>query len=225
MEARVRDSARLTPVQRITIANLRRGADAAVPATLLADADAAGILAAHERSGVTVTAVLARLLARTLADHPALNAALRDDEIVRFEDVNLGVAVALADGALVVPVVPRAQERRLEELAVALADLAARARAGTLEMADVQHGTFTLSSAGMLGPPVHGTPLLVPGQAGVLLAGGIAERPVVRDGAVVPGHVMPLSLTFDHALVNGAPAMAFLGDLIERVEAPGPWLP
>ena len=98
-------------------------------------------------------------------------------------------------------------------------------RAGTLEMSDVQHGTFTLSSAGMLGPPVHGTPLIAPGQAGVLLAGGIADRPVVRDGAVVAGQVLPLSLTFDHAVMNGAPAMAFLGDLIERVEAPGPWLP
>jgi pyruvate/2-oxoglutarate dehydrogenase complex dihydrolipoamide acyltransferase (E2) component len=222
---RVREAARLSPVQRITIGNLRRGQKEGVPVSLFADADAGELLAARERHGVTVTAVLAFLLARTLSDQPALNAAVVEDKLVRYADVNLGIAVALDDGGLVVPVLPRAQERTLADVASSVSRVAARARAGELELADVRHGTFTLSSAGMLGPPVHGTPLIPHGQAGILLAGGIADRPVVRDGAVVPGRVLPLSLTFDHAVAAGAPAMAFLGELIARIEHVGSWLP
>jgi pyruvate/2-oxoglutarate dehydrogenase complex dihydrolipoamide acyltransferase (E2) component len=222
---RVREAARLTPVQRITIDNLRRGSRNAVPVTLFADADAAELLEARERCGATITAILAMLLARTLSDRPELNAAVVEDQLVRYADVNLGVAVALDDGGLVVPVVRRAQELDLAEVSKAVSDLAARARAGRLGLEDVRHGTFTLSSAGMLGPPVHGTPLIPDGQAGVLLAGGIASRPVVRDGALVPGHLLPLSLTFDHAVVNGAPAMAFLGEFVARIERVGSWLP
>jgi pyruvate dehydrogenase E2 component (dihydrolipoamide acetyltransferase) len=222
---RVRDVAALTPVQRITMGNLRRGQREAVPVTLFADADAAELLEARERSGATITAILAMLLARTLSDRPGLNAAVVEDKLVRYADVNLGMAVALEDGGLVVPVVRRAQERTLAEISAAVADVAARARAGELELDDVRNGTFTLSSAGMLGPPVHGTPLIPHGQAGILLAAGIAPRPVVRDGEVVAGHLLPLSLTFDHAVVNGAPAMAFLGELVARIERVGRWLP
>jgi pyruvate dehydrogenase E2 component (dihydrolipoamide acetyltransferase) len=222
---RVRDVARLTPVQRITIGNLRRGQRDGVPVTLFADADAGELVAARGRQGATITAILAMLLARTLSDQPALNAAVVDDKLVRYADVNLGIAVALEDGGLVVPVLARAQERTLADISSAVASLAARARDGELGLEDVRHGTFTLSSAGMLGPPVHGTPLIPHGQAGILLAGGIAERPVVRDGAVVPGHLLPLSLTFDHAVVNGAPAMAFLGELVARIEHVSQWLP
>jgi pyruvate/2-oxoglutarate dehydrogenase complex dihydrolipoamide acyltransferase (E2) component len=137
---RVREAARLSPVQRITIGNLRRGQKEAVPVTLFADADADGLLAAHERHGVTVTAVLALLLARTLSDEPALNAAVVEDKLVRYADVNLGIAVALDDGGLVVPVLPRAHERTLADVATAVASLAARARAGSLELADVRPG-------------------------------------------------------------------------------------
>jgi pyruvate dehydrogenase E2 component (dihydrolipoamide acetyltransferase) len=222
---RVRETAPLTPVQRITIGNLRRGQAEVVPVTLFADVEASSLLAERERHGVTVTAILVLLLARTLSDQPALNAAVVDDELVRYADVNLGIAIALEDGGLIVPVLARAQERGLAEVSEAVADMAARARAGELGLEEVRHGTFTLSSAGMLGPPVHGTPLIPPGQAGILLAGGIAERPVVRDGAVVAGHVLPLSLTFDHAVANGAAAMAFLGELVARIEHVDWWVP
>jgi pyruvate/2-oxoglutarate dehydrogenase complex dihydrolipoamide acyltransferase (E2) component len=222
---RVREASRLTPVQRITMGNLRRGQRDAVPVTLFADANASELLEGRSRSGVTITAILAMLLARTLSDQPAMNAAVVDDRLVRYADVNLGVAVSLEDGGLVVPVLRRAQERTLAEIAGAVASLAGRARAGELGLDDVRHGTFTLSSAGMLGPPVHGTPLIPHGQSGILLAGGIAARPVVRDGELAAGHVLPLSLTFDHAVVNGAPAMAFLGELVARIERVGSWLP
>ena len=222
---------RLSPMQKMTIGKLRSGQEGKVPVTIAAEVRADGLLAVcaerrAENEQVTVTAVLAYLLARTLADHAALNAALVDDEtMIQYADVNLGIAVALEDGSLVVPVVHAAQERDLDDLAAAVAELAGKARAKSLGLPDLRGGTFTLSSTGMVRLPITGTPLLTPGQSGILLAGGAAPRPVVEDGAVVAGQVLPLSLTFDHAVVNGVPALRFLEDLGGRVESPFRWLP
>ena len=216
------DRTGLSPMRRITIRRLREAQQEAVPVTIQSEADAGAIVALRASpGGPGLTAVLAGLLARTLAAHPDVNCGLDGDELVRYADVNLGVAVALDDGNLSVPVVPRAQALAPAELAAAIADRAARARAGALGLDDVRGGTFTLSNVGMLLPAVWGTPLIPLGQAGVLLTGGPVARPVVRDGAVVPGHVLPLSLTVDHRIVNGAPALRFLRDLVAAVEAGG----
>jgi len=220
----------LKPMQQMTIANLRRGREGTVPVTITAEARAEGLLAARERfplpdgGRATVTVLLARVLARTLADHPALHATLTDEALIHHADVGLGVAVAAEDGSLAVPVVPRAQALEVPELAAALADLSARARARKLRVEQVRGGSFTLSSTGMVRLPILGTPLLPPGHTGILLAACAAERPVVQDGALAAGLVMPLSLTFDHAAVNGIPAVRFLHDLVGRIEQPDAWL-
>lgn len=220
----------LTPMQQMTIANLRRGQEGKVPVTITAEARAEGLLAARERfplpdgGKATITVLLARVLARTLADHPALHATLADEAIVHHADVNLGVAVAAEDGSLAVPIVHGAQALGVPELAERLADLSARARARRLRVQQVRGGSFTLSSTGMVRLPILGTPLLVPGQSGILLAACAVEQPVVEDGALAIGRVMPLSLTFDHAVVNGIPAVRFLQDLVGRIEQPDAWL-
>lgn len=220
----------LTPMQQMTIANLRRGQEGKVPVTITAEARADRLLAARERldqgapAKVTITVLLARVLARTLAEHPGLNAALAEDAIVRYADVNLGIAVTTDGGDLLVPVLPRAQERNVAELAAAIAELTARARARDLRPDDVRGGTFTLSSIGMVRLPIHATPLLVPRQSGILLAARATERPVVEEGDLGVGLVMPLSLTFDHVVVNGIPAVRFLEDLVARIERPDEWL-
>jgi len=220
----------LTPMQRMTIDGLRRGQEGKVPVTLTAEALADRLLAArHDIDGagakVTLTVLLARILSRALADHPAMSATLVDEHVVQPADVNLGVAVAAPDGTLSVPVVARAQTRAVPELAQAIEELSARARARKLRLEHVRGGTFTLSSTGMVRLPVFGTPVLVPGQSGILLAACAVERPVVADGALAVRSVLPLSLTFDHAVVNGVPALRFLADLVDRIEQPGDWLP
>lgn len=219
----------LTPMQRMTIDGLRRGQQDKIPVTLTAEARVDRLLAARgdfaaDGAKVTITVLLARILARTLADHPAVSATIVEDAVVRRRDVNLCVAVAAADGSLSVPVIPGAQDRTVPELAQIIDELAARARARKLGLEHVRGGTFTLSSTGMVRLPVFGTPVLVPGQSGILLAACAAQRPVVEDGALAVGTVMPLSLTFDHTVVNGVPALRFLGDLVARIEQPADWL-
>jgi len=218
---RERDRKRLPPLRKITIRRLTEAQAAAVPVTIQTEADGSALLARKQAlRGTTVTALLAELLARTLVEHPDLNCALDGEELVRFADVNLGIAVALEDGNLSLPIVHRAQERELPDLGAAIADVSARAREGKLGLEDVRGGTFTLSNVGMLMPALWGAPLIPLGQAGIVLTGGFLERPVVRDGAVVPGCVLPISFTFDHRLVNGAPALAFLRALVAAIEQP-----
>ena len=219
---------RLSPLQKMTIERLRQGQEGKVPVTLAAEARADALLAARTRAReagdktTTITALVAFVLVRTLRENPALNAALVDDDsIVRYADVNLGVAVALPDDNLSVPVIRGAQELSLLELGAAIADVSERARTRKLGLDDVHGGTFTLSSTGSVGLPIFGTPLLVPGQSGILLVGAAAARPVVDNGRTAVGQVLPLSLTFDHAVVNGIPALRFLSELVAGIEQLG----
>jgi pyruvate dehydrogenase E2 component (dihydrolipoamide acetyltransferase) len=218
---RERDRTRLTPMRKITIRRLSESQAGTVPVTVLTEADGSALLERKRAlEGVTVNTLLAHALAHTLAEHCDVNCALDETDLVRYDDVNLGVAVALPDGNLAVPVVHRAQERSLTDLGAAIAEVSGRARAGKLGLPDVRHGTFTLSNVGMILPALWGAPLIPLGQSGIVLTGGFVERPVVRDGAVVPGRVLPISLTFDHRLVNGEPALAFLRAFVAAIEQP-----
>ena len=167
---------------------------------------------------VTYTDLVLVAVAKSLLRHPAMNAALVDDAIVRFDHAHVGVAVALDDG-LIVPVVKDAHDKSLQEVARASADLAARARQGALTVQDVEGGTFTVTSLGMFG--VDGfTPILNPPQAGILGVGRI------YDGARWDGDTpqrearMRLSLTWDHRVLDGAPAAEFLATVRSHLESP-----
>ena len=220
---------RLSPVQKMTIDRLREGREGSVPVTIAAEARADALLAARRRAheagqtNVTVTALLAFAVVRALIEHPALNAALIDESILRYADVNLGLAVALPDDNLVVPVIRRAQYLSLPELGAAIADLAERGRTRRLGIDDVKGGTFTLSSTGFVALPVFGTPLLTPGQSGIVLVGAAAQKPVAVAGRLEIASVVPVSLTFDHTVVNGVPALRFLAELVDRIERAGSW--
>jgi pyruvate/2-oxoglutarate dehydrogenase complex dihydrolipoamide acyltransferase (E2) component len=217
------DQVRLGPVRRITIERLEKSREM-VPVSLFVDVDAERVLELSERRDVTVTTVLAKLLAATLRDHPNLNARLTPDAIVRYAEVFLGVAVALPDGNLTVAVVRRADELPLERLGQVIADLAARARAGKLGLEDVRGARFTISSVGTLMPGVFGTPVIPPDQSGILLVSGAHERCVWREGRAASRRCFPLSLTVDHRIVNGMGALGFLKELVARIEGPESWL-
>ena len=151
-----------------------------------------------------------------LRQFPELNARLEDDEIVYLERYDLGVAVQTDEG-LIVPVLRGADARTLDEIEAEAARLAEAARTGTLRPEELRGSTFTVTSAGRLGG-LFATPLVNHPEVAILGLHRIADRPAVRDGAVVVRRIGWLSCTFDHRVVDGARASAFLLDVIERLE-------
>jgi pyruvate dehydrogenase E2 component (dihydrolipoamide acetyltransferase) len=171
---------------------------------------------------LTYTPLLVKALAQALARHPSLNASLAEDapEIRIYAEVNLGVAVALPDGNLIVPVVHQADRKTLTEVAARVTDVTDRARRGALVPEDVRRGTFTLSNVGMVRGVGWATPMVHLPQAAIMATGRIEPKPVVRDGAVVVRSSLPISLTYDHRIVNGVPVGQFLETLTDLLEHP-----
>jgi pyruvate dehydrogenase E2 component (dihydrolipoamide acetyltransferase) len=154
--------------------------------------------------------------ATALGRHRALNARLERDEIVYLDDVHLGVAMQTEAG-LVVPVVRDAAAKPVEQLAAEVAELGAAATAGTLAPEQLRGSTFTVSSAGRLGG-LFATPLVNHPEVAILGLHRIAPRPAVIDGAILVREIGLVSCTFDHRVVDGAVASAFLLDVIAGLE-------
>ena len=206
MHASLRDTAQLTMDMEVAMddaVKLRQG--------LIDEWDAEGIRA-------TYTDLVIVAAARALKRHPAMNAALVGDAINRFEHVHVGVAVALADG-LIVPVIKDAGDKPLKQIAVESAALAERARDGALSLTDVEGGTFTVTSLGMYGVDTF-TPILNTPQAGILGVGRIYDGLGWDDLTPRKTARMRLSLTWDHRVLDGAPAAEFLATVRAYLEAP-----
>jgi 2-oxoglutarate dehydrogenase E2 component (dihydrolipoamide succinyltransferase) len=175
------------------------------------------------RRGVNLTylAFVARATVEALERYPRLNASVDGDDLLYHDDVNLGIAVAL-DNGLVVPVIRRAQRLSLEGIAVAVSDLAERARAGRLEPDEVHGGTFTITNPGQFGA-VLATPIINQPQVAILDLEAIVKRPVVVEGAdgdSIAIHPMTyLCMSWDHRALDGADAARFLGAVKDRLEA------
>ena len=206
MHASLRDTAQLTMDMEVAMddaVKLRQG--------LIAEWESEGIRA-------TYTDLVIVAAARALRHHPAMNAALVGDAISRFEHVHVGIAVALADG-LIVPVIKDAGDKPLKQIAVESAGLAQRARDGALSLADVEGGTFTVTSLGMYGVDTF-TPILNTPQAGILGVGRIYDGLRWDDDTPRKTAMMRLSLTWDHRVLDGAPAAEFLATVRDYLEAP-----
>jgi pyruvate dehydrogenase E2 component (dihydrolipoamide acetyltransferase) len=160
---------------------------------------------------VSLNTLIMAAVAHTLPRHPLLNAELQEDAILVYEAVNLGMAVAVPDGLIVV-VIPNADRLSVAELAAAIEDRARRARAGKLKLVDIEGGTFTVSNLGMYGVDA-GVPLPRPPESAILLIGAARPRPAVRDGQIAIRDVAWFSLSFDHRFIDGATAALFLQDL------------
>jgi pyruvate/2-oxoglutarate dehydrogenase complex dihydrolipoamide acyltransferase (E2) component len=154
-----------------------------------------------------------------LKEYPELNATLDGEQIVFWERYDLGLAVQTDEG-LVVPVLRGADEKSLDELEAEARRLAEGARAGTLKPEELRGSTFTVTSAGKLGG-LFATPLVNHPEVGILGLHRIGPRPAVVDGEVVVREIGWLACTFDHRVVDGARASAFLLHVIERLESPG----
>jgi len=155
---------------------------------------------------------------QALKEIPAVNAEIDGDEIVYKNYYHIGVAVS-TDRGLVVPVVREADRMSLAEIEAQITDFGKRAREGKLGIADMQGGTFTITNGGVFGSLLS-TPILNAPQSGILGMHRIEERPVVRDGQVVARPMMYLALSYDHRIVDGKEAVAFLVRVKECLEEP-----
>ena len=190
-----------------------------VDMTRVAGVRAENAAAFEERAGVRLTLMpfFAQAAIGALGEYPVLNASFGDDRIVYHRAVNVGIAVALPDG-LIVPVLPRADERNFVGLARGIADLAARARGGSLSPDEVRGGTFTITNPGPFGA-LFGTPIIAQPQVAILGVGGVHKRPVVVDGdAIAVRSMVFLALSFDHRLIDGAVADQFMASVKSRLE-------
>ena len=153
-----------------------------------------------------------------LKQHPAVNSSWLGDKIRTNHHVNIGVAVAVEDG-LLVPVVRFADTKSLSQIAVEVKEFAQKAKDKKLQPADWEGNTFTISNLGMFGIEEF-TAIINPPDACILAIGGISQVPVVKNGAIVPGNVMKVTLSCDHRVVDGATGSAFLQTLKGLLEEP-----
>jgi pyruvate dehydrogenase E2 component (dihydrolipoamide acetyltransferase) len=168
--------------------------------------------------GVTMTALLAKAVAVTLARHPQVNAATTEAGMAYPSTVNVAVAVAMEDGGLITPVLASADLNDLYSLSRQWADLVKRSRSKQLKPEEYSTGTFTLSNLGMFG--VDRFDAILPPGTGAILAVA-ASRPVVvalKDGSIAVRRQMQVNLTCDHRVIYGADAAAFLKDLASLIE-------
>jgi len=154
--------------------------------------------------------------AETLVEFPEVNARLDGDAILYLDRLDIGIAVQTDEG-LVVPVVRDARAKSVEELASEIADLADRARGGSLAAEELRDSTFTVTSAGKLAG-LFQTPIVNYPEVAILSIGRVAPRAAVRDGAVVVRNTGTIAITFDHRVVDGARAAAFGLGVIRRIE-------
>jgi len=193
-----------------------------VPHFFLArDVDAGALNVAREQLGkdtFTHTDFLIALVARTLLDHPKMNASWTGSAIRLNPAVNISLAIAVPEG-VVGAVIPNAATLAIGEIATQRKDLAERAKSGRLRPTDIAGGTFTISNLGMFGVDAFSA-IITPPQAAVLAVGRISDRVVAVNGQPAVRPIMTITLSSDHRVVDGAQAAAFLNDLAAALEQP-----
>ena len=221
----------LTSIRR-TIANRMAVSKAEIPhAWTLVEVDMTGLAALREkekaafaeREGVKLTYLpfIVKAAVEGLKEHPVLNSVWNVDRIVLRKHINVGIAVDLEEGALIVPVIREADELNIVGLARRIDDVVKRARAKQLGTEDISGGTFTVNNPGALGS-VASTPVINHPQAAILQAEAVVKRPVVVDDAIAIRSMMNLEVSFDHRILDGGVALRFLNAVKHRLESYGP---
>jgi len=226
----------LRGIRRATARHLRESLDKAVHVTHCDEADAGRLAALREsmkdeagRKGIKLSYLpfIVKAVVEALKLHPTLNASLDDEEeeIVVKRYYNIGIAVDVPDG-LIVPVLKMADQKSILDIAGEIQSLAEAARERTLDLADLKGGTFSITNVGVIGGHAA-TPIINHPEVAILATMKIADRARVENGAVVVRKTLPLCLSFDHRVNDGAEAARFTKDLVRFLEEPGklPLLP
>jgi len=167
---------------------------------------------------ITFTDIIVKITAHAIADNPSINARFKEESIEMIENINIGIAVDTEKG-LLVPVIENVHKMGLKKLSKAGEDLVTRAREGKLKKDELEDGTFTVTNLGSFNINIF-TPIINTGEAAILGIGEIKEKPVVINGEIKIRPMMWLSLSFDHRIVDGAPAGRFLQDIKNLLEKP-----
>ena len=227
---RIRESIPLRGMRRVIAERMHSSLSSSAQLTFLGEFDATELVKLREAflnrekvigAKITYTEILVYIIARALKDHPDINVSLIENEIKVWEDINIGVAVALGKEGLLVPVVKQADQKSLVEISKEVKSLVERTREGKILPHEVTGGTFTLTSLGAIGVSYYQTPVINQPESAILGTGPIMEKPVVKNGQIVIAPMIPYSLTFDHRVINGFGAEQFLIRLKELVETPG----
>jgi 2-oxoglutarate dehydrogenase E2 component (dihydrolipoamide succinyltransferase) len=175
----------------------------------------------RENEKITFTPIFIQIVAQVLREFPLLNISLDNYNIIKKKSINIGMATALSDGNLIVPVIKNADQFSLLGLVKKVNDLAKRARIGNLEPDEVKDGTYTISNVGVFGT-LMGTPIINQPQVGILAFGAINKKPSVieteKGDFIGIRHKIILSHSFDHRIVNGAKGGMFIKRIKELIE-------
>ncbi|MFN5903502.1 MAG: 2-oxoglutarate dehydrogenase complex dihydrolipoyllysine-residue succinyltransferase, partial [Novosphingobium sp.] len=219
---------KMTRLRQTVARRLKDAQDTAALLTTFNDCDMSAVIAARntykdafeKKHGVRLgfMGFFAKAACLALKDIPAVNARIEGDEIVYHPYVDMSVAVSAPNG-LVVPVVRDVQDMSFAQIEKAIADYGKKAKDGSLTMADMTGGTFTISNGGVFGS-LMSTPIINPPQSAVLGLHRIEDRPVVRDGQIVIRPMMYLALSYDHRLIDGREAVTALKIIKEAIEDP-----
>ena len=210
-------------VRKVIFRNMHLSLATQAQLTLHTEASAAAIMRLRSRlnaagAKVSYNAVLVKVIAQALKQHPLVNASVEGEVIKVWRQVHVGVAMDLGRG-LIVPKVRNAEGKSIREISADIDRLVEAAKAGSLALDDLTLGTFTLTNLGAWDIDDF-TPIVNHPESAILGAGRIVEKPVARDGQVVIEPRMALSLSFDHRIIDGAPGAAFLKTIKDMIEEP-----
>jgi 2-oxoisovalerate dehydrogenase E2 component (dihydrolipoyl transacylase) len=221
------DKVNLTPVRRMIADNMSRSASEIPEAWTMVEVDVTNLVDLRNRIkpdfqhahniNITYLSFVLQIVAGSLKNNPLINSVWGRDSILLKRQINIGVAVATEEG-LLVPVVKNADSLNIQNLAKTVDDITTRARTGNLKVDDVQGGTFTVNNTGAIGS-VIGKALINYPQAAILNTESIVKRPVVIDDSITIRSMMNLCLTFDHRIIDGAQAGAFVTEIKKRLES------
>ena len=226
---RVRETIPLKGMRAAIANNMYRSLSTSAQLTLMGEIDMAEAVKLRETLkaqaedigvSITYTDIFICVVARALSEHPIINSSLENNVITLWEDINIGVAVALDDG-LIVPVIKNADKKSIVEISRTAKTLAEKAREGKLVPEDVTGGTFTITNLGALGGGYRFETVIINGhESAILGTGGISDRVVARDGKIVIRPIMTYYFTYDHRIINGAVAAEFMAAVIGMFENP-----
>lgn len=214
--APVKEVIPLSSYRKTSAERVSRSFRTAPHSTVVMEVDVSEARALRDELQVSYTAILVKAAAISLVEYPLINSTIEKDQIKIFQDVNIGVATATKKG-LVVPVIHNADKKNLKQIDAEMKMLAEKARQEKLSREELTGGTFTITNLGMYGVEFF-IPIINPPEAAILAAGRAVEKPVAVDGKVETRLLMMLSLSYDHRIVDGAPAAEFLGKIKQKIE-------
>ncbi len=219
LHAKVKEEIPLAGIRKTTAERVTSSFQTAPHSFIVMEVDMTEAAKLREKTQVSYTAILVHATAEALRENPIVNSSLVEGHIRVYEDINIGVAVSTENG-LMVPVIRHADKKQLSETSLELKKLAEEARQGRTSKAQLSGGTFTVTNLGMYGVKMF-LPIINPPEAAILAVGTTVEKPVASNKKIAVSPVMTLTLAYDHRIIDGAPAAAFLKQIKDTIEEAG----